>query len=432
MKDRIAILIIASFQVLLLSCTGQEIRSETDWNQWRGPDRSGTWYNGPDIDTLTAQDIKHIWEFPVGPGYSGPTISHGKVFVTDYINGQERILCVEAENGKLIWEYEYESDYLMGYPTGPRASVLIDGDLIYSLGAMGHIYCLEADNGNLRWMHNAVEEYNSRIPTWGLASSPIIVGDFIIFQIGGTPNACLVAFDKHTGEESWTALEDEASYSAPVLIKQASQHVLVYWTGERICGLNPYSGDIYWTTAFEPHRMIMNIADPVYDLPYLFLSAFFDGSFLLRLDQEKLDCQLVYHRHGVSERETDALHSCISTPIVEDGYVYGVDSYGEVRCLDLLSGDRLWEALNLVPRGRWANIHFIRQGKKVWGFSETGELLLGMLSPNGYRDLGRVKVIDPVKISPNPRNGVCWAHPAFSESRIFLRSDAELVCIEIK
>ena len=215
------------------------------------------------------------------------------------------------------------------------------------------------------------------------------------------------------------------------LITQAGRDVLVVWTGESISGLNPENGKIYWSLPFQPGNMIMNIADPVYDPPYLFLSGFFDGSYLLKLDQESLSATLVYHRHGQSERKTDALHCCISTPFIDKGFVYGIGSYGEARCLDLLTGERIWEDLSLVPKARWANVHLIRQGDLTWGFNELGELLLGSFTPEGYVDLGRAKVIDPVRISPNPRNGVCWAHPAFSGKQIFIRSDEQLICIQV-
>ncbi|MCK4747822.1 MAG: hypothetical protein KAT15_12320, partial [Bacteroidales bacterium] len=114
------------------------------------------------------------------------------------------------------------------------------------------------------------------------------------------------------------------------------------------------------------------------------------------------------------------------------GFVYGIDSYGETRCLDLLTGDRIWEDLSLVPRERWANVHLVRQEDKVWGFNEIGELLLGKFTPEGYQDLGRVKVIETVRISPNPRNGITWAHPAFTGNRIYIRNDAKLICLRVK
>jgi outer membrane protein assembly factor BamB len=296
---------------------------------------------------------------------------------------------------------------------------------------MGHLHCLDAASGDLVWKVDAMEQYQSRIPIWGLASNPIMVREKLIVQLGGTPGACIVAFHRDTGRELWRALDDEASYSAPVLISQAGKEVLVCWTGESITGLDPETGSIYWSLPFQPGEMIMNIADPVYEPPYLFLSGFFDGSYLVRLDQDTPTAELVYHRRGESERNTDALHCCISTPFIRNGYVYGIGSYGETRCLDLLTGDRIWEDLTLVPRARWANVHLVHQGDLTWGFNEIGELLLGKFTPEGYLDLGRVKVIDPVRVSPNPRNGVTWSHPAFSGNRIYVRNDAKIICLSI-
>ena len=61
---------------------------------------------------------------------------------------------------------------------------------------------------------------------------------------------------------------------------------------------------------------------------------------------------------GASERDTDGLHAMISTPYLEGDYVYGVDSYGELRCLDARTGDRIWEDLTAVPKARWGTIHW--------------------------------------------------------------------------
>jgi len=391
------------FIFFLLACqvSCQDNMPGQDWAQWRGPDRSGTWYDGPDIQNLTAENITRRWAVKIGPGYSGPTVSEGRLYVMVYADGSEQVRCFNAGNGKEIWTYSYPVSYNVGYPTGPRTSVQIFDGKAYSFGTMGHLNCFNAETGKVLWQINTLEQYESRIPIWGFASNPILVNDNLILQVGGISGACLVAFHKDTGNEVWRSLEDEASYSAPILIPQAGKQVLVYWTGESISGLDPENGQVHWSIPFQPGNMIMNIATPVYDPPHLFLSGFFDGSYLVKLEQQTLAAELVYHRHGSSENKTDALHCCISTPLIQDGYIYGIDSYGETRCLNLLTGDRIWE------------------------------LLLGKFTPKGYVDLGRVKLIDPVKISPNPRNGVCWAHPAFVGNQIFVRSDEQLVCIQV-
>jgi outer membrane protein assembly factor BamB len=411
--------------------SGQENPAGKDWPRWRGPDRLGIWHGGPELKSLRPEMIEQLWSVEIGPGYNGPTVSEGRVYAMDYVRGREQVLCFSAKDGQKLWSHSYPVTYSVGYPTGPRASVLIEDGKAYSFGTMGHLCCFDAGNGEVLWEVNTLEDFRVRLPIWGLASNPIITGEKLIVQLGGEAGAGIVAFHKETGQEIWRALEDEASYSAPVLLTQAGKEVLVCWTGESISGLDPKKGLVYWSLPFQPGNMIMNIADPVYDPPYLFLSGFFDGSYLLKLDQEALTASMVYHRHGENEKKTDALHCCISTPFINEGFVYGIGSYGEARCLDLLTGERLWEDLSLVPKARWANVHLVRQGDLTWGFNELGELLLGRFTPEGYVDLGRAKVIDPLPISPNPRNGVCWAHPAFSGEKIFIRSDEQLICIQV-
>lgn len=419
------------FVMITFPAFTQEDQVAKDWAQWRGPDRSGTWQSGPNVSALSPGMIQQIWSVDLGPGYNGPTVSKGRVYAMDYVLGREQVSCFSAENGRTLWSHSYPVSYNVGYPTGPRASVLVADGKAYSFGTMGHLICFDAESGQVLWQVNGLDAYQIRVPIWGLASNPIVVDDYLIVQLGGESEACLVAFHKDTGKEIWRALDDEASYSAPVLITQAGKKVLVCWTGGSISGLDPLSGDLYWSLPFQPGNMIMNIADPVYDPPYLFLSGFFDGSYLVKLDQESTSAQLVYHRSGPNEKDTEALHCCISTPFIKEGYVYGIGSYGEARCLDLLTGERIWEDLTLVPKNRWANVHLIQQGELTWGFNELGELLLGRFTPEGYTDLGRVKVIDPVRISPNPRKGVCWSHPAFSGKQVFIRSDEQLICIQV-
>lgn len=425
-----SVFILLFVQLLPLSQCRQ-LPAGDEWHQWRGPDRSGTWYNGPRLDSLSPDRITQHWEIQVGPGYSGPTVAGGLLYVMDFVEGAERVLCVDAGSGRSVWTFSYPVAYNVGYPVGPRTSVQVFDGKAYSFGTMGDLFCFDARSGKVIWQVDGQAQYGSRIPTWGLASNPLMDDGKLIVQMGGAEGACLVAFDLNNGGEIWRALDEEASYSTPVLITQAGEKVLACWTGESITGLDPDNGRVFWSIPFRPGNMIMNVVSPVYDPPYLFLSGFFDGSYLLRLDQERLEAELVYHRFGSDERHTEALHCCISTPFIRDGYVYGIDSYGEARCLELITGDRIWEDLTLVPVDRWANVHFIPQGERVWGFNETGELLYGEFTPSGYRDLGRVKVIDPVRISPNPRNGVCWAHPAFVRDRIFLRNDEKLICIQV-
>ena len=423
------------FSLIVISCSSQDKQLHNNWSQWRGPDRNGLWHLDLQKDSLVPEDLKKIWEMPVGTGYCGPTVSDERVYLMDFVGDSvkaERVLCFDSGTGELIWTHEYERPYSMvGYPTGPRASVLIDEDRAYSFGTMGNLYCLDARTGKVLWHVAGEDDYDIGIPVWGLAASPLVEKNLLIVQLGGRPDACLVALDKISGKEAWRALPDKASYSAPIVINQAGKRVLVCWTGDNLAGLDPDTGKVYWKVPYERRKGVINISTPVYDPPYIFLSSFYDGSMLVKLDQNTQDAELVWMRAGINERNTDALHCVISTAVIQEGYIYGIDSYGEFRCLELLTGDRIWTDSTLVPYGRWANAHFVKQGKKIWAFNEVGELILGELSPSGFHDQGRVELVKPVNVSPNPRGGVNWAHPAFSGRLIYARSDAKLVCYEL-
>jgi outer membrane protein assembly factor BamB len=216
-----------------------------------------------------------------------------------------------------------------------------------------------------------------------------------------------------------------------VIIPQAGRRVLVCWTGDNVVGLDPASGKVYWQHPFKPAKMVINVPTPVVAGDRLFVSAFYDGSLMLRLRQDEPRVEQLWRRHGASERNTDALHCMISTPYFEGNYVYGVDSYGELRCLDARTGDRLWEDLSAVPKARWANIHFVRNGQRIWMFNERGELIIGTLSPQGFHQLSRAALIEPTTEQLGQRGGVCWSHPAFAYKHVFIRNDRELVCASL-
>ena len=203
---------------------------------------------------------------------------------------------------------------------------------------MGHLHCLDAASGKVLWKKQPGVDYQIRVPTWGVASAPLVDGDLLIVQFGAADGGCLVALDKRTGDEKWRALDDPASYSAPIVIRQAGRRVLVCWTGENVVGLDPASGKVSWKHPFRQARMVINVPTPVVDEDRLFVSCFFDGALMLKLDRDELRVEQAWRRQGPSERNTDALHAMIGTPCMQGGYVYGVNSYGELRCLDAQDG----------------------------------------------------------------------------------------------
>jgi len=407
-----------------------------DWPQWRGLNRDGVWHETGIVEKFEQPQLEHIWRAELGSGYCGPTVAQGRVYVMDRLVSPkqiERVRCFDAGTGKSLWTHSYDCTYQgVQYDAGPRASVTIHDGRAYALGTMGHLHCLDAVSGKVLFHRDLNSEYGIRMPVWGISAAPLIEGDLLILQIGGEDGACVVALDRGSGREIWRALDDEASYSAPIVIEQAGKRVLVVYTGDNVVGLDPTTGKVYWKQPFPPTRMVIGIATPVLHRDLLFVSNFFDGSVLLKLSQNEPTVTKVWQRAGESEEQTDALHSIISTPYLEGDYIYGVDSYGELRCLNLDTGDRVWESLEAVPRARWATIHFVRNHDNVWMFNERGELIIAGLSPEGFKEKSRAFLIEPTRDQlPSRRGGVAWSHPAFADRHVFARNDKELICASL-
>ena len=421
--------------LILFACAQIAVEARADdWPQWRGPSRDDVWHETGLVEKFDSPQLAIRWRAEVSSGYSGPTVSDGRVFVTDRITEpeqSERVLCFDQQTGKKLWQHQYACQYKIGYPAGPRAAVSIDSGRAYSLGAMGHLFCLSADKGAVVWQKDLQTEYKIPMPIWGIASAPLVEDDLVIVQIGAR-GACLAAFDKRSGQQRWTALDDRASYSAPIMIEQGGKRVLVCWTGDNVVGLDPRSGNVYWKHTFKPNKMVISIATPAVDANRLLVSSFYDGALMLKLDREKPAVEPLWRRQGRDELHTDALHAVLSTPYIDGDYVYGVDSQGELRCLSATTGDRVWESLKAGPKARWGTIHMVRNGERTWMFNERGQLLIARLTPTGFDEISRAQLIEPTTGQLTRRDeGVCWSHPAFAYRHVFARSDEALVCASL-
>jgi outer membrane protein assembly factor BamB len=405
-----------------------------DWPQWRGPHRDGVWSETGIVDKFADKQLKIEWRAAVGPGYSGPTVADGRVYVMDRATEPkqvERIHCFDAKTGQQLWDYSYDCRYgKIDYKAGPRAAVTIESGRAYSLGATGRLHCFDAAGGKVLWDKDLFDEYKINMPIWGIAASPLVEGNLVIVEIGGE-GACVVAFDKVTGEEKWKSLDDRAGYAAPIVIEQAGRRVLICWTGDNIAALDPASGELLWKLPFKPSQMVLNVATPVVHDDRLFVAAFYDGAMMAQLDREKPAAEVLWRKRGPSESKTEAIQPIIATPYFDGDYVYGVDSYGQLRCLDAKTGDRIWEDLTAVPKARWSTIHMVKNGDRMFMFNERGELIIARLAPDGFHEISRTQLIEPTTDQLPQRGGVCWSHPAFANKHIYARNDKEIVCANL-
>jgi hypothetical protein len=424
----------------------------TDWPQWLGPNRAGVWQETNLLDKFPQGGPKVRWRQPIGGGYSGPAVVGGRVYVMDRerakdaegkplratrdgIPGQERVLCLSAADGKLLWKHEYDCSYRISYPSGPRTTPLVQDGRVYTLGAMGDLCCLEADTGRVRWSKNLGKAYQVEPPAWGWAAHPLLDGEFLYCLVGG-PGSAVVAFDKDTGQEIWKALTaEEICYSPPMIYEAGGKRQLIIWHGEAINSLDPATGKVYWTQTYPPasppQRPAVNIATSRRLGDLLFITSFYHGPLMLKLAADKPAATVLWQDKTKSLSKPEGLHSLMSTPVLKDGYIYGVCANGELRCVEAATGKQLWETY-AATGGRKTDCgtaFLVPQGDRFILFNDQGELILAHLTPREYKEIDRARILEPTETARGRQ--VVWSHPAFAQRCVFARNNQEIVCVSL-
>ena len=427
----------------LLLLVAVSVRAE-DWPEWRGKGRLGVWTETGVLETFSEKGLQIKWRTPIKGGYSGPAVAGGRVFVLDFSptemnKGIERLLCLDEKTGRILWTREWESDYtglMEMYAIGPRTTPTVDGNRVYALGTSGILLCLSVKDGAVLWKKDFVKDYKTEIPVWGMTGAPVVDGARLIALVGGKPDAKVVAFDKMTGKEIWRSLpsSSEPGYCPPVLIQAGGTQQLLIWHPEALASLNPVTGKVYWEQPFKV-RSGLTVATPVRSGSRLLVSSFYNGSMMLELNPAKPRGRLSWKGKSDSEIKTDGLHALISTPVIAGDYIYGICSYGQLRCLNAKTGERIWETLAVTKeRARWAAGFIVRHGDRYFINNDRGELIIAKLSPAGYREISRTKLIQPTsRVSRRRELGaVNWSHPAYANKHIFARNDKEILCASLE
>jgi outer membrane protein assembly factor BamB len=242
----------------------------------------------------------------------------------------------------------------------------------------------------------------------------------------------VVAFNKDTGKELWHALKTkELGYCPPMIYEFAGKRQLIIWHPQAVNGLDPETGKSHWTVPFAV-RAELSIPTPRKLENMLFVTSFYNGSMLLEINDDQP--RIVWKGKSNSEepKRTDGLHSIMPTPVIKDGHIYGVCSYGELRCLELQTGKRIWQTYAATggKSRRWANAFLIEQGNRFFLFNEQGNLIIADLSPEGYKELSRAHILEPTNQMVQDRP-VVWTHPAFANRHMFARNDKEIVAVDL-
>jgi len=425
--------------ICVLKITFAPIFAE-DWPEWRGKGRNGIWTESGILDKFPEKGLTAVWRTPIHGGFAGPAVAEGRVFVTDFKRssgkkGMERALCLDEKSGKILWTREWDADYQgISYDTGPRATPTVDGDRVYIVGGSGTLLCLNARTGDVIWRKDYVKDYRMQMPTWGIASAPLVDGDRLIAIVGGQPDAKVIAFDKMTGKEIWRALpsESEQGYSQPVIVAARGTRQLIIWDPTAVVALDPATGKTYWQHPFRIN-LSLTLATPVFDGARLLVSSFYNGSMLLDLAKE--NASVIWKGKSNSEINTDGLHAVVNTPVIDGDYIYGICSYGQFRCLNLKTGERIWETMEVTKeKARWASGFIVRHGDRYFINNDRGELIIAKLSAQGYQEISRTQLIKPTSNPGNRRElgAVNWSHPAYANRHIVARNDEEIISVSLK
>jgi outer membrane protein assembly factor BamB len=414
-----------------------------DWPQWMGPKRDNVWRETGLMESFPEGGPPVVWRIPIAGGYAGPAVAGGKVYVTDYatnenvrvdnfdrneFTGSERVLCLDEATGEEIWRHEYPVKYSISYPAGPRCTPTVDGGKLYTLGAEGHLFCFDAITGSILWQKNLPQDYNTKTALWGYAGHPLIDGQKLICVAGGAGSHA-VAFNKNTGEEIWRALTSrEQGYSPPTIIEAGGTRQLILVRIDAVTSVDPETGREYWSQPYEATSGSI-IMSPALSGNFLFVGGFQDKNLLIELDENKPAAETLWRdkrQHGISPINVQ--------PFVDGRIMYGVDGSGRLYAVELPSGRRVWDTTKPISQ-RPANsgtAFIVRQGdtgNRYWLFNDSGEVIIANLTPDGYEEVDRAKVIEPTNFAFG--RDVVWCMPAFANKRMYVRNDKEIIAVDL-
>lgn len=437
---------------LLLTLSAYVNAQGSDWPKFLGPLGTSVSTEKGIITPWPKEGPKILWHKEVGPGYAMPVISKGKLYHFDRkakrIDDREenklvRLMCMDAKTGKEHWSYEYQSIYKdhFGYNSGPRCSPLVDGDFVYIYGVEGELHCVRADTGKFVWSINVNKEFNVVQNFFGVGSTPVIEGDLLICQVGGSPdgsttrdlfnqtlkgNGCgVVAFNKHTGKVAYKISDELASYASPVLATINSRRYCFVFARGGLLAFDPANGKIDFHLPWRDENVeSVNAANPVVVGDKVFISETYGvGAALLKIKPGGYD---VLWKDANKFKKSMMNHW--ATSIYHDGYLYGCSGRNtdnaDLRCIELETGKVIWTEKRLTRTSLlMIDGHFIC-------LAEDGKMRLLKVTPKMYDEVSLVELKD-AKTKEQLLEYPCWAAPIVSHGLLYVRGEERIVCLEL-
>lgn len=386
---------------------GDTARSE--WPGFRGPGRDGV-ATGPRLATDWSRTPPvELWRRPVGPGWSSFAVSGDLVYTQEQRGEEEVVSCYRLTTGEPVWMH---SDAVRFWESnagaGPRATPTVHGGRVYAMGATGLLNALDARTGARVWSRDAAADTGAKLPVWGFAGSPLVVGDLVIVVTSGR----LIAYDAGSGERRWAGpAEGGGGYSSAHAASIGGVTQILLLRGGGGLGLSPTDGAVLWEHAWEPGASIVQPA--LVDGDVLLSGADMMGGIGLR----RLAVSPSASGWTVAERwTTRGLKPYFNDFVVHRGHAYGFDG-SILSCVDLTDGTRKWKG------GRYGHGQMILlAGQDVLlVLAEEGDIALVAASPDKYTELARVPAIE----------GKTWNHPALAGDVLLVRNGEEMAAFRL-
>jgi outer membrane protein assembly factor BamB len=251
----------------------------------------------------------------------------------------------------------------------------------------------------------------------------------LICVVGGEEGV-VYAFDKDSGQVLWHALAaSEPGYSAPTMIEAGGARQLLIWHAQSLNSLDPETGKLYWSVPLVP-EFGMAIMAPRQSGDLVFAGGIGGKSVLVKLAADRPAASEVWR--GSMKTGASPVNS---EPFLENGFMYAVDQPGALLGVRLDTGERVWQTFRPVAdedtarRINSGTAFLIKNGERFFIASETGHLIIAKLSPQGYDEISRWKMLEPTGTAFG--RDVLWSHPAFANKCIYARNDKELICVSL-
>jgi outer membrane protein assembly factor BamB len=383
-------------------------RALDDWPQWRGPNRDGISAEKGLLKTWPQGGPPLAWRVTgAGEGYSSFATSQGRLYTLGARGDTEYVVAFDAASGKRLWETAHGRRFSNDRGDGPRGTPTVEGDRVYAFGASGDLSVIDAATGAKQWSVNVLQKFRGSNITWGLSESPLVLSDRILVQAGGP----IVAVKKTDGSEIWRSDTDGAGYSSAVLHKAGTVSQAIFFTNNRVVGVDVNSGRQLWSYAQVANRTA-NIATPIVRGNRVFVSSDYGtGSALLELTPSGAE---VRAREVYFTRQMKNHHA---TSVLVGDHLYGFDS-AILTALKFDTGEVAWQNRS-VGKGS-----LVYADERLYLYSEGGVVGLAEASPAGYREHGRFEI----------RTGrlPTWSHPVVSGGKLFLRDQDTVYAYDVR